>query len=222
MPLTSARLTQSGGMRGLQAGSNRVLQNYSAGGGGGGPTWTYDFTTMADGPQPATLITWGGALPGRIASGHFMCDVDWFFTKVYDTLALDQNATTHLTAMEFSFRTASGGLWLIFAGNADMTEYNAIEIHPDGTWLYLYNGGGFSGAPNFPAFTLGTTYKVHVTYNEVTAAVEIFINGVSQVTGAYGGGQNKIGNRSGWHMAGNLDVWITKFYYGPQSAGAPT
>jgi hypothetical protein len=210
----------SGGLSGstgtLSAGKFVALSNVLS-----GTTWTYDFTTMPDGPQPATLTTWGGALAGRIASGHFMCDVDWFFTKVYDTLLPDQNEITHLTAMELSFQTASGGVWLVFAGNADMSEYNAIEIHQDGSWLFLYNGGGFSGAPNLSAFTLGTTYKIYVTYNEVTSAVEVFINDVSAATGTYGPGQNKIGNRSGWHMGGNLDVWITKFYYGPQSAGTP-
>jgi hypothetical protein len=185
-----------------------------------GPAWTYDFTAMADGPMPATLHEFQGSLPGVIASGHFMCQVDWFFTRAYDTLAPDQDATTHLTAMEARFVTASGSLWIIFAGNVGMTVYDAIEIHPDGSWLMLYDGGGVGGSPNLPAFTIGTTYKIHVTYDEVTGAFEIFVNGVSRATGNYTDWK-KTGNRSGFFVNGNLDTWLYKFYYGPQSAGVP-
>ena len=207
------------------AGAYSTTASATPASGGGGTAWSYDFTDDADGAMPSTLTYFGGSLTGRIASGHFMCDVDWFFTKVYDNgLIPDQTATTHLIAAEVVFVTAGTGgtheFRFYFAGNADMTSFDSIVIRQDGSWNNEYDGGGVAGTPNLPAFTTGVPTRIHVTYNEVTAAAEIFVNDVSAATTSFAAWP-KTGTRAGFMVAGNADVWVRKFYYGPQSAGVP-
>jgi hypothetical protein len=193
----------------------------TGGGGGGGPTWSYDFTAMADQAQPATLTTFGGSIPGEVASGHFMCTEDWFFTKVYDTGIADQTATTHTIAAVLNFATASGQFQFFFAGDSDLSSRDVFTFNQNGTWLVEYEGGGVGGSPDLPAFTVGVPTKVVLTYNEATGAGEVFVDGVSRATPSWAA-FIRTGTRSGWQMGGNLDVHLLKFYYGPSSAGVPT
>lgn len=214
------RVLESNVLRGNEGATFHALESYGVTP-PSGPAWSYDFTAMADGLQPATLITIGGSVDGAIVSGHYACNVDWFFTRNYDTLIPDQVATTHLMAAEVVYpRAGSAAIDMRFAANTDLSTYNGVSVNQTGAWSGQYHNGGDGGSGNVGALAINTPIKFVVTYNETTGAWEIFIDGVSRGTSSFTNIQT--GPRCGFQIGGNLDVWIRKLYYGPQSAGVPT